>query len=168
VVSAYFTQDFGSGTPSVGFPVRMGIHAPEFPQASVEFFADWQASEPPAKLYAVLDGDPLSMALEYGAAEQGIYRTAAELSDADCYEYYFTWETADGDWGTVPEEGSWLFGNYCDSEPMWKQGQWPLVGNDGDLLDDVRLVGCTTASTGSSMLLALAGLLGLRRRRRSG
>ena len=174
VNGTHMTQDFAAGSPESNAPVRMGLHFPENPSASVEFFADWADSEAPAKLYTVLDGDITAMDVEWGTETKGIFRSEANLNqeDATCHEYYVYWETSAGETGTFPEDGSYQFGTGCETL-MWLDSQLPLSVEDegpvGDLLSDVILVGCSSVPNNAPISLAfgsLAGLLGLAARRR--
>jgi hypothetical protein len=173
VNGTHVTQDFAAGSPESNAPVRMGLHFPEDPTTSVAFYTDWGDDEGPIALYAVMDGVVSVMTVEWGEETKGIFRSATNLPEDDvgCHEYYFHWETSDGKVGSFPEEGSYQFGTGCDAL-MWVEGQIPIIENDdgGSLLSDVFLVGCSTApsrSTGSALLGALFGLIGLRGRRRA-
>ena len=131
IVAKYYTQDFGAGTINSDGPVAMGAHTPQTGSTSIEFLADWEANAAPESFDLILDGESYPMALEYGEEELGIYLADAEITQGNCSEYYFSWETAGGETGTFPENGSYLIGGACDSEIMYVEEQ--IGGSDTDI-----------------------------------
>jgi hypothetical protein len=188
VVRLYYTQDFSAGTVSTTSPIAMGSHLPEIPLGPVEFLVDFQGFEPDT-IDVIVDGYPMPALLTYGVAHQGVYTAAmTNLGELDCYEYYFRW-TKDEERGTFPESGSYLYGTQCDSEFMWRDGQFTpederpptefendariLQNQAQDDLDDsdVDVVGCACSVYGQQqvqgwgMFGLLSVLIGWRRRR---
>ncbi len=177
VVSNYYTQDFGGGTPETGLNIRMGVHTPQMPRDGSEditFYADY-AGEALSGIFVVLDGEPYPLEVVWGTDERGVFAVEIELAFEDdgayCGQYYFWYEDADGE-GTFPEEGSYLLGAACDEDWVAEQiGAGGFTSGDGsssrgsDLMGDIRLVGCSaTGVAGAAWLLPLVGLA---RRRRS-
>jgi hypothetical protein len=168
ISGSYLTQDFSAGTLSEGEPpVRMAVD-----DGNGAFYADWADDDAPAALQIVIEGIATDLALAFGEAEQGIYEVEAEQSqDGGCQAWYAYWETASGEKGTFPEDGSWLLGGDCDAD--WTEAQAPRGGLFGDvpegdlksaMMGDVTLVGCATVpgSLGLVGVLAAAAA-GLRR-----
>ena len=185
VVGTYYTQDFGGGEADTTAPVVMGTHWPIGALASAELLADWHDAEPPARMLVIVDGRAEPMSLEHGAADMGIYMAEVDHDDAGCHTYFFAWETAAGDQGTFPEDGSYLYGEGCadaydeaaaaDGWVTGQAGEWGdgvaegggSGGGDIDL-DDIALVGCAVAPAPLTGGLALFGLGLVAARRREG
>jgi hypothetical protein len=144
----------------------MGLHSPQSPSTSVEFFADWGDTDPPVAFEVVLNGVSHTLAVEWGDEENGVFAQTLSIADeAICHEYYFYWESTDGLSGTFPEEGSYQFGTGCDAL-MWRDGQLgggngAGLDNPGDLLTDITLVGCAVSGRVPPSRLLLLAALGL-------
>ncbi len=184
VVANYYTQDFGGGAADTDGAVVMGTHWPLDALSSVEFLSDWHDTAAPARMLVVVDGRAEPMALEYGAADMGIYAAEVSHSNAGCHAYYFAWETEDGASGTFPATGSYLYGEGCaeahgdaasadgfvatqqgsDAVPgggTETDGTGSTVAGEGGTSfsdDDIFLVGCATAPLGATGALALFSL----------
>jgi uncharacterized protein (TIGR03382 family) len=167
IAGQYMTQDFGAGTLSEGDPpVRMAV------DVDGVIYADWGDPDAPAAIEVVMDGVELPMALTHGTPEQGIWSVTPETESGACQGWYVWWKTAAGAEGTFPEDGSWLLGS-CDDDWTGDQarrgglfGQTPDADLHHAMLDDVTLVGCSTAPGGVGAVAAVAALAaGLLRRR---
>lgn len=180
VVNSYMTQDFAQGELKEGDPpMRMGA------DKNYEYLADWGDDEAPARISVVRDGLETPLELEHGEPELGLYGTVMpEEADVACHETYWLWETAGGEQGTFPEDGSFTDGD-CEDEYGWIDSQIPLEGGgeDGgefsfgcnggaggggkDLADDEFAVsGCASAPLrAGGWVFAVAGLVALARRR---
>lgn len=160
VSGSYLTQDFAAGTLGEGDPpVRVAVD-----DGGGTWWSDWGDEAAPAILQLVIEGVDTDMALAFGEPEQGIYSLAASAGDG-CSGWYVYWETAAGESGTFPEEGSWLVGE-CDAD--WTPLQAPkggLFGEvpedelDGAMVGDVTLVGCNAAPASPGSLAAIGLLL---------
>jgi len=181
-IGNYYTQDFASGELKEGDPpVRMAIEdstSRSFTDGTDighGWYADWGDDDAPAVIEVVRDGIETPMTLLVGEPEQGLYVADEPVAGEDaCHQWYISWETAGGEKGTFPGEGSFLEGE-CDAYALdWVQGQLPKGGLFGDvpeqklkemMLADLDLVGCSTAprSAGWLGLVALGFLMGRRR-----
>ena len=173
VVDAYATQDFGVGTIQTRSPVAMGAHSPVDAVYEADFLADWLDPAPPSRLQVVVDGQRLDLALAYGTELRGVFAATVKLEALDCHDYWFAYETADGQSGAFPEAGVYTFGPGCTDGVGWVaagggnggDGGIIIPGSDGDSEDvpdlaDPRLVGCSS-TPGRGGLLGLAWALGL-------
>lgn len=157
----YLTQDFAAGSLEDGDPpVRMAV-----PDDGLTW-ADWGDDAAPAVLEVVVGGIPTPMELTYGAEDRGIYSVDPEVGEDT--EWYVYWETAAGEKGTFPAEGSFQ----ADGEWTEKQalrgglfGDVPEDQLDKAMLDDLTLIGCSSAAGSVSWIGVLAGLVALGRRR---
>ncbi len=167
ISGAYLTQDFAAGSLEEGDPpVRIAVEDGDF------LYADWGDVDAPAALQLVVDGVESDMNLMYGADELGIYSIAPAFDGEACNPWYVWWETADGEQGTFPAEGSYQHGD-CDEE--WTEVQVKRGGLFGEvpedelhakMLEDLALVGCNATPGGMGLVgIAGAALLGIRRRR---
>lgn len=169
VSGSYYTQDFAAGTADTDSPVAMGLHSPQSPSAELDFYADWQDDDAPVMLDIVVDGQASPLELAWGDETQGIFATRLSWEDdGGCHAYFFTWETAAGLTGSFPESGSYLIGS-CDEDYDWIDGQMGVSGRDDadvdELVDRLKLVGCSAAPGAAGGAWVLALLAGLRRRR---
>ncbi len=168
VKGAKMTQNFGTG--GVGRrAVSMGLHAPEKPLGSVEFWAD--CAEAPDEFIVVHNGMPHELELVYGEADQGIYTVGLDIDSEGCHQYFFQVDVGD-QYVRYPEEGSYGWGDcaWDDEESKWLASQMGIAGRD-DLTEDelrerFRLVGCSTTGGLALSWVALLPLLGIRRRGR--
>lgn len=191
IVGEYYTQDFGGGEQDTRGPVAMGAHTPQGASSEADFLVDWLDDAAPVELVVVVDREEAALSLLYGVETRGVFGATVPLEALDCHQYYFRWETADGDMGTFPEQGSYTFGGACDDGIGWTSAQaggggltlpggggggGGLAEGSGDGapdLADPRLIGCSTSAAAgalpggaalSGMGLALLGLAARRRR----
>lgn len=188
IVGEYYTQDFGGGEQDTRGAVAMGAHTPQDASAEADFLADWLDDASPVELVVVVDQQETALSLRYGEETRGVYGATVALEALDCHQYYFRWETADGDTGTFPEQGSYTFGGACEDGIGWTGAQaggggltlpgggggggGGLAEGSGDGppdLADPRLIGCASLPASGAPLagagLALLGLAARRRRR---
>jgi len=170
VASVYYTQDFGAAPSAWDGAVTMGIHTPERPSGAVTFYADWHDAEAPIVLSVMLDGDQHDLSLAYGRDESGVYTTTVDNYDSDgCGAYWFRWETAAGQEGTFPEDGSYLFGTNCGTSVLWEDSQYDAAAGIlvGGPEDEEPKGGCATATAPAALgaALGMLALLGRRRQR---
>lgn len=186
VVHEYDTQDFGAGNIQTRSPIAMGAHTPVDALQDATFMADWLDAAAPARLQVVIDGAAKDLVLTYGTDTRGVWTVATKLEVVDCHEYFFSWQDAEGESGTFPEEGSYTWGAGCTDGMGWVDSQSGSGGgmggglgggdlpdgldgeNTGPKLTDPRLVSCSATSgrDGLPVLAGLALLLGAARRRR--
>lgn len=189
IVGEYYTQDFGGGEQDTRGPVAMGAHTPQEASSEADFLADWLDDAAPAELVVVVDREETALTLLYGEELRGVFGATVPLEPLDCHAYYFRWETADGETGTFPEQGSYTFGGACEDGIGWTAEQGDGSGGLGTLpgggggggglaegsgdgppdLADPRLIGCATLpGGGASAVVAGLTMLGLAARRRRG
>jgi hypothetical protein len=113
----YYTQDFGGGAGTRHVPVAMGIHSPEVPSRSVTFTATWSDDSAPAELVVETAQACDDMVLIAGSYTLGAWETHLD-ADEDCTAYRFSWMTDDGDVGSLPTNGAYLYGKGC---PLWTE-----------------------------------------------
>jgi hypothetical protein len=169
----YFTQDFGGGSADTSMHILMGIHTPQAAVSGdgITFYADYEGPGPDT-MEVVLDGLPLSMDLQEGTAQLGLYGTGASLSEnRDCHEYFFVATDSELE-SRFPQTGSYLVGTNCESSQMWVDRQMAISGREDlgpdELRETIRLAGCSSAPRGvgpAGLLLTLLALL--RRKTRS-
>lgn len=172
VSGSYYTQDFGAGAADSEGPIRMGVHSPQTagPGDTVTFLADY-AGEAPERFEVIVSGQAAPLELTWGAEDSGVWSADVVLpADAGCVEYYFAALTGGAE-SRFPGEGSYELGADCTTDHLWIGRQMGVSGRDDksarELLEDVVLVGCTSAP-GQPLgwaLPALGALLALRRRR---
>lgn len=170
VSGSYMTQDFAAGNLNEGDPpVRMAVDDGD------AWWADWGDTAAPEGLELVIDGVQSDFALQYGTAEQGIYSITPAVSSTTCKAWYAWWQTADGDEGTFPQEGSFLAGADCGNGDDWTSEQAPRGGLFGDvdkddleaeMLEDISLVGCTTTPGAAGLAAIGLALVAVSRRKR--
>lgn len=174
----YMTQDFG--LRNVELPIlTVGISRPAEPtNGSANFMVDLNGITPDA-VYVVIDGEPSTIDLKYGVANQGVYAGDVEFTAGGCHIFWFEAEHSGGI-ARFPEDGAYGFGGceYDDAEAQWISRD-TLAGRGGLLegVDDGTLSdgdvaqhtgggggkGCDTTGAGG-VWLSLAALLAGRRR----
>ncbi len=108
----YYTQDFGGGAGTRHVPVAMGVHQPMVPDNDVTFTATWSDEQGPEILAVETDEACEPMALTVGSESRGAWEAVLDAA-SDCTGYRFTWTTDDGDGGTLPATGAYLYGEGC-------------------------------------------------------
>jgi hypothetical protein len=156
----YLTQDFAVGSLEQGDPpVRMAVDDDGL------VWADWGDSDGPKVLEVVTGGIPTAMELTYGAEDRGVYSVEPEVGDDP--NWYVYWETASGAKGTFPEEGSFSpDGEWVDEQAQRGGlfGDVPEDELDEAMIEDLRIVGCSTSGGSVSAMAVIAGVLAARRR----
>ncbi len=179
VVGTYYTQDFGGGERDWPHPVQMGNHEQKSATHDATFRADWYAADGPASFDVVVDGIAFPLALEYGEAQMGIYAADVAPEATSCHQYYFHWEESDGTTAVFPEEGSYTYGESCDSAFGWVAGHLGLDGGGSGGGDGTggangqdeegnpltagvpKLVGCTTSGRSAPWAIGFSWVIGL-------
>lgn len=123
-VSAWATQNFGTGDGSAIGAVRTAVHEPD--GNDIVFYASYGDALAPDFIDVVLDGVREPMALTWGADDQGVYSVALPDPGAGCHEYYIE-AGVGGSPVTFPEEGSYGWGTcaFDDADAEWLAGQLP-------------------------------------------
>jgi len=115
VVSRSYTQDFGAGAGTPHIQIAMGVHLPQTPTREVEFLATFEDDEAPNGIWVETTDDCLAMEPLAGDDLRGAWSVEASSEDG-CAQYRFTWESGSGIGGSLPETGSYLYGDGC---PEW-------------------------------------------------
>ena len=181
VRGTWYTQDFGSRGIALGEnALRLGVHNPVDPDGSVTLLAAFydESGAPPARIEAIVNGDPHGMTRLYGTRDAGIFEVEIDPRD-DCVVYFFESERADGTIDLYPEEGVYGFGDcdWVDADAQWMYRDedglgYSEAGPEGSDDEDPPhrrwrkwpFGGCTTAPTPTGGWLLLAIPLLLRRR----
>ena len=156
IKESYYTQDFGGGADTMPYSVAMGVHTPEFPEELVTFYTTWNDFEAPVLLAVELRDACVEMTRFAGTENQGAWSLETE-AESGCVPYRFYYEKADGDDGTLPENGSYQYGEDCE---LW-------VAEASEVCMRPSPCGCAASGTASGWSILLLGLPLLTRRRRS-
>jgi hypothetical protein len=111
VQAAYYTQDFGGGAGQAHQSVAMGVHSPEHPTGSVDFWATFDA-EAPRWFGVETDTDCIELERIAGTGTRGGWHAQAQAGGG-CVPYRFRWETSDGAVGVMPGSGAYQYGSGC-------------------------------------------------------
>jgi hypothetical protein len=124
-----------------------------------------------------VDGEQFEMSMTWGTdPANAIYSVETPSRDFGfgCHQYFVQYATADGRIGTFPEEGSYLYGDDCNTGGiMWvstQQGWSPDFEprTDAELREDVSVRGgCASVPSRAWMGLAALGALSVALRRRT-
>jgi hypothetical protein len=126
VVSTYYTQDFGNRNGLPDPALAMGLHLPENPSGSVDFYVDFSSGGAPDSVSVVLDGVDHALGLEWGEPDRGVY-SGSVSSDSSCHLYFFRAVTGDGAEHRFPEDGSYGWGSCAWDDPT---ARWIGVQQD--------------------------------------